>query len=81
MDENKDTLPGAEKLKIGQKIKELRQKKHLTLQDLATKTQIDKAALSSIEGDEAVPPLGTLFETRPCPRCQYGLFLRGRGAD
>ena len=62
MDESKDTLPGAEKLKIGQKIKELRQKKHLTLQDLATKTQIDKVALSSIEGDEAVPPLGTLLK-------------------
>lgn len=62
MDENKDTLPGAEKLKIGQKIKELRQKKHLTLQDLATKTQIDKAALAHIEGDETVPPLGTLLK-------------------
>ena len=51
MNESKDMLPGADKLKIGQKIKELRQKKHLTLQDLATKTQIDKAALSGIEGD------------------------------
>jgi transcriptional regulator with XRE-family HTH domain len=62
MDESKDTLPGAEKLKIGQKIKELRQKKHLTLQDLATKTQLDKATLARIEGDETVPPLGTLLK-------------------
>ncbi len=62
MDENKDTLPGAERLKIGQRIKELRQKKHLTLQDLATKTQLDKATLAKIEGDEAVPPLGTLLK-------------------
>ena len=77
MNESKDTLPGADRLKIGQKIKELRQKKHLTLQDLATKTQIDKAALSSIEGDEAVPPLGTLLKLCPRPRCQHGLLLRG----
>jgi transcriptional regulator with XRE-family HTH domain len=57
-----DSHQGDEKIKIGARIRDCRQKKHLTLQDLATKTQIDKAALSSIEGDEAVPPLGTLLK-------------------
>jgi transcriptional regulator with XRE-family HTH domain len=61
MDKDKDMQAGAEKLKIGQRIKELRQKKHLTLEDMATKTGLTKAVLAGIESDETVPPLGTLL--------------------
>jgi len=51
-----------ERLKIGTKIKERRQKKRLTLEDLAAKTGLTKSVLVMIEKDETVPPLGTLLK-------------------
>ena len=51
-----------ERLKIGTKIKERRQKKRLTLEDLAAKTGLTKSVLANIEKDETVPPLGTLLK-------------------
>ena len=51
-----------ERLRIGTKIKERRQKKRLTLEDLATKTGLTKSVLTMMEKDETVPPLGTLLK-------------------
>jgi transcriptional regulator with XRE-family HTH domain len=51
-----------ERLKIGMKIKERRQKKRLTLEDLEAKTGLTKSVLVKIEKDETVPPLGTLLK-------------------
>ncbi|MCX5834174.1 MAG: helix-turn-helix domain-containing protein [Deltaproteobacteria bacterium] len=51
-----------ERLMIGTKIKERRQKKRLTLEDLAAKTGLTKSVLVKIEKDETVPPLGTLLK-------------------
>jgi transcriptional regulator with XRE-family HTH domain len=48
--------------KIGNKVKELRQKKHFTLQDLATATGLSKPFLSQIENDHVVPPIATLLK-------------------
>jgi transcriptional regulator with XRE-family HTH domain len=54
-----DVLEG---LKIGAKVKELRQKRHYTVQDLATKTGLAKSILSEIESSEVVPPIATLIK-------------------
>ncbi|HOD36597.1 MAG TPA: XRE family transcriptional regulator [Syntrophales bacterium] len=51
-----------ERLRIGAKIKERRQKKRLTLEDLAAKTGLEKSVLTKIEKEETVPPLGTLLK-------------------
>jgi transcriptional regulator with XRE-family HTH domain len=51
----------AEDLKIGRKVRELRHKKRYTLEDLATKTGVDKAVLSEIEAGEVIPPVATLL--------------------
>lgn len=51
-----------DRLRIGAKIKERRQKKRLTLEDLAAKTGLTKSVLANIEKDETVPPLGTLLK-------------------
>ncbi len=48
-------------LQIGQKIRELRQKQRLTLQDLSQKTELSKPLLSQIENDQVIPPLATLL--------------------
>lgn len=48
-------------LQIGQKIRTLRQKKRLTLQDLSETTELSKPLLSQIENDQVIPPLATLL--------------------
>ena len=49
-------------LKIGSKVRELRQKKHYTLQDVAAKSGLSKPFLSQIENDHVVPPVATLLK-------------------
>ena len=49
-------------LKIGSKVRELRQKKHYTLQDVAAKSGLSKPFLSQIENHHVVPPVATLLK-------------------
>ena len=49
-------------LKLGHKVRELRQKKRYTLQDVAAKTGLSKPFLSQIENDHVVPPVATLLK-------------------
>lgn len=48
--------------KIGNKVRELRQKNRYTLQDLAAKTGLSKPFLSQIENNHVVPPVATLLK-------------------
>jgi len=56
-----DSAQYEERIKIGARIRDCRQKKQLTLEDMCTKTGLSKDVLSGIENDETVPPLGTLL--------------------
>lgn len=51
-----------EELKIGSKLRELRQKKNYTLEDMVTKTGLLKSVLSEIESGDVVPPVATLLK-------------------
>jgi transcriptional regulator with XRE-family HTH domain len=51
-----------EGLKIGGKIREAREKKSLTLQDLAARTGMTRESLEQIEAGEFVPPVATLLK-------------------
>jgi transcriptional regulator with XRE-family HTH domain len=51
-----------EELKIGVKIRDLREKNFFTLQDLAAKTGLTKTVLTEIEADEVMPPVATLLK-------------------
>lgn len=48
--------------RIGGKIRALRQKKRLTLQELSNLTTLSKPLLSQIENEQVVPPLATLLK-------------------
>ncbi|MBW2637192.1 MAG: helix-turn-helix transcriptional regulator [Deltaproteobacteria bacterium] len=48
-----------EGLKIGNKIRELRQKRHYTVEDLAAKTDLPKSLLAEIESGDVSPPIAT----------------------
>jgi transcriptional regulator with XRE-family HTH domain len=49
-------------LKLGSKVRELRQKRQYTLQDLAARTGLSKPFLSQIENEHVVPPVATLIK-------------------
>jgi len=51
-----------DELRIGGKVKELRQKKKYSLEDMATKTGLPKTVLSEIEAGAVVPPVATLLK-------------------
>jgi transcriptional regulator with XRE-family HTH domain len=60
--QNLDIGLAVKALKIGKKVRELRQKNRYTLQDLAEKTGLSKPFLSQIENDHVVPPIATLLK-------------------
>ena len=57
-----DIILDVKALKLGSKVRELRQTKHYTLQDVAAKTGLSKPFLSQIENDHVVPPVATLLK-------------------
>jgi transcriptional regulator with XRE-family HTH domain len=62
MPQNEQVPSAVEELKIGGKIKDLRERNFHTLHDLAAKTGISKAVLAEIESDEIMPPVATLLK-------------------
>ncbi|MDD2366758.1 MAG: XRE family transcriptional regulator [Desulfuromonadaceae bacterium] len=48
--------------RIGEKIRNLRQQKRLTLQELSELTTLSKPLLSQIENQQVIPPLATLLK-------------------
>jgi transcriptional regulator with XRE-family HTH domain len=57
--ENKGTKEG---LDIGKKVRDLRERRQLSLQDLSAKTGIAKSVLSEIEDNEIIPPVASLIK-------------------
>jgi transcriptional regulator with XRE-family HTH domain len=63
-------------LKIGNKVRELRQKNRYTLQDLAAKTGLSKPFLSQIENHHVVPPVATLLKLARALSVNMGYFFQ-----
>jgi transcriptional regulator with XRE-family HTH domain len=59
---DRDTLLAVRALKIGNKVRELRHRNKLTLQDLAGRTGLSKPFLSQIENNRVIPPVPTLLK-------------------
>ncbi|MBJ6727080.1 helix-turn-helix transcriptional regulator [Geomonas sp. Red875] len=49
-------------MKLGEKVRSLRQEQRLTLQALAEITGLSKPLLSQIENDQVIPPIATLLK-------------------
>ena len=65
-----------EDLKVGEKIKLLREKKKLTLPDLAQKSGFSSAVLSQIENHMISPPLGTIIKLAKALEVEPGYFFK-----
>jgi mannose-6-phosphate isomerase-like protein (cupin superfamily) len=65
-----------EDLKVGEKIKLLREKKKLSLSDLADKSGFSSAVLSQIENHMISPPLGTIIKLAKALEVEPGYFFK-----
>ncbi len=66
----------SEDLKVGEKIKLLREKKKLSLPDLAGKSGFSSAVLSQIENHMISPPLGTIIKLAKALEVEPGYFFK-----
>jgi len=71
-DRSPDTI---EDLRIGVKVRELREKRRYTLQDLATKTGLPRSVLEEIESGEVIPPVATLIKVAQALRVSMSYFF------
>ncbi len=62
-------------VKVGQKIKELREDKALSLEDVASRSNISASILSQIENHMVSPPLGTLIRLAKALEVPVGNFF------
>ncbi len=60
---------------IGMKVRNMRQERRMTLQDLADKTGLSKPLLSQVENDQVIPPLATLLRIAKAFKISLHLFF------
>jgi len=70
-----------EAFKIGNKIKELREKNRYTLQDLAAKTGFPKEFLAEIENAEVVPPIANLLKLSKALKVSMSYFFQDQAGE
>ncbi|HEY6873620.1 MAG TPA: cupin domain-containing protein [Geobacteraceae bacterium] len=66
-------------LRLGEKIRKLRQERRLTLQELADLTGLSKPLLSQTENDQVTPPLATLLKIAKGLRVGIHFFFENEG--
>jgi len=82
LNRNQEISLAVKAFKIGNKVRELRQKNRFTLQDLAIKTGLSKPFLSQIENDHVVPPIATLLKLARALTVGMGFFFQDEiGSD
>jgi quercetin dioxygenase-like cupin family protein len=65
----------AGKGKLGNRIREVREMRGLTLQDLSSRTGIEIAVLERVETNQLIPPLGELIKLGKALEMQMGYFI------
>ncbi len=63
-------------LNLGQKIKTLRQRKGVSLQQIAEKTSLSEPLLSQIENEVVAPPVATLLKISKALNVNIGYFFQ-----
>jgi quercetin dioxygenase-like cupin family protein/ribosome-binding protein aMBF1 (putative translation factor) len=67
----------AEKPSLGERIREAREMRELTLEDLSSRTGISVEMLERVEAGQATPPLGALVRVGKALETQMGYFISG----
>jgi transcriptional regulator with XRE-family HTH domain len=77
----KDVKDELKDLNLGQKIKNLRQKKGLTIQQVAEKASLSEPVLVQIEGEVVAPPVATLLKIARAMNVNIGYFFQDQDAE
>lgn len=77
-DKMKDALAS---LDLGNQVRKLRNKRDLTLQELANLTGLSKPNLSQIENNFVTPPIATLLKISSALGVTIGYFFQGNEQD
>lgn len=79
MENTEGTL--AENYRLGGRVRQLRQKRSYTLQDLAAKTGLAKSLLEQLESDQFNPPVATLFKIAKALEVNVAHFFQEQEED
>ncbi len=71
--------PADESLPVGQRIRQAREQKGLSLEDLSQRTGLPTEALAEIEGEASSPPLGVLVKLGKALDMRWGSLITGGG--
>lgn len=72
----RDVKEELKELNLGQKIKSLRQRKGMSLQQMAQKTNLSEPLLSQIESEVVAPPVATLLKISKALNVNIGYFFQ-----
>ncbi len=64
-------------IKVGESVKEIREKKDLSIQDISQRTGLEPELLIEIEKGEISPPLGTIIKLAKALEMKMGYFISG----
>lgn len=62
---------------VGERVKQIREKRGLSLQDVSQRTDIDVSMLTQIEEGAVAPPLGTIIRLAKALEMKMGYFISG----
>ncbi|MCP4748464.1 MAG: helix-turn-helix domain-containing protein [Desulfobacteraceae bacterium] len=80
-DGEKEIQQEVEALRIGSKMRRLRQRRNLTLQNVADLSGLSKSLLSQIENKNSVPPIATLLRISKALGVSIGYFFKESKAE
>jgi transcriptional regulator with XRE-family HTH domain len=64
-------------VKVGERVKQVRERRGLSLKDISQRTDIDEATLHQIEEGKVAPPLGTVIRLAKALEMKMGYFISG----
>lgn len=62
---------------VGERVRAVREKKGLSLEDISRRTDIDRDTLAAIEENRIVPPLGSVIKLAKALEMKMGFFISG----
>ncbi len=65
-------------LGIGSKIREIRQEKNITIQELSEKTGLSKGLISQVENEQVSPPISTLLKIASALKTDLAHFFQDK---
>ncbi|RLB14220.1 MAG: XRE family transcriptional regulator [Deltaproteobacteria bacterium] len=68
---------GEIEIKVGERVRQVREQKGLTLEDVSQRTDIDPSYLAQIETGEVAPPLGVVIKLAKALEMRMGYFISG----